>query len=188
VPTDTYTVLTPGGRHLYFQAPQDMVLRNTAGTLGWKVDTRCGGGYVVGAGSRRPEGAYRVDHAGPVAELPGWLREMLAPAPAVQPPPMRLPLGRASAYVRAIVEGEAYDVAAARTGTRHRVLLRAARRLGQLVGGGELAEHDARDALLEAGAGHLGVDGFSTEELTRTVDDGLVFGIQRPRRIKRNYI
>ena len=53
----TYTVATPsaGGRHLYFLAPTGPgapLLRNTAGErgrgLGWKVDTRGHGGYVVG--------------------------------------------------------------------------------------------------------------------------------------------
>ena len=52
-PADTCTVATPsGGLHLYYRAPaEDERLRNTAGTLGWKVDTRAHGGYVVAPGS-----------------------------------------------------------------------------------------------------------------------------------------
>lgn len=51
VPIDTYTVATPSGGHLYFRAPGEHVLRDSAGALGWRVDTRATGGYVVGAGT-----------------------------------------------------------------------------------------------------------------------------------------
>lgn len=186
MPTDTYTVATPGGCHLYFRLPEGLTLRNSVGTLGWLIDTRCHGGYVVGAGSRRPGGSYRLTRGGPVAELPGWLVDALAPAPAAEHGRMRLPSGRASAYVRAIVEGETHDVATARTGTRHRSLLKAARGLGRLVGGGELGEDEAQEALRDAARGHLGVDGFTEDELTRTVEDGIAYGIRLPRRIRGN--
>jgi hypothetical protein len=187
MPTDTYTVTTPGGCHLYFRAPAGLELRNTVGRLGFKIDTRCHGGYVVGAGSRREDGHYQLTHRGPVAELPGWLLAALTPAPRLEPSAMRLPRDRASAYVRAIVEGEVHDVATARTGTRHRRLLKAARTLGQLIGGGELAEDDARAALFDAAAGHIGADGFTADELARTIDDGISYGAGLPRRIRRNY-
>lgn len=187
LPTDTYTVATPGGCHLYFRAAQGLELRNTAGTLGWRIDTRAHGGYVVAAGSRRDGRSYRLTHRGPVAELPGWLARALTPAPRPEPgPPLRLPRRRVDAYVRAIVESEAHAVAAARTGTRHRVLLKAARTLGRLVGGGELIEDDARDALLEAAARHIGVDGCTADEVARSVEDGIAFGKQLPRRIARD--
>lgn len=151
-----------------------------------KIDTRAHGGYVVGAGSRRDEGNYEVIHGGPVAELPAWLIRALTPAPSPEPgPPMQLPYRRASAYVRAIVEGEAHNVVAAQTGTRHHSLLKAARTLGRLIGGGELAEDEARDALLDAAAGHIGVDGCTVEEVRQTIDDGIAYGKQLPRRIGR---
>src|SRR5690606_18675731 len=56
VPNETLTVRTPsGGLHLYFTAPDGVQLRNTAGErgngLGWKIDTRAWGGYVVAPGS-----------------------------------------------------------------------------------------------------------------------------------------
>lgn len=188
LPTSTYTVETPGGSHLYFRAPEGPTWRNSVGALGWKIDTRCHGGYVVGAGSHRPEGLYHVTNSGPVADLPGWLLEALTPPPVAEHDPMRLPVVQAGAYVRAIVEGEATDVANAQIGTRHHSLLKAARTLGRLVAGGELAEHEARAALLGAGHRHLGVDGFTELELTRTVEDGIAYGMQLPRRISRNCI
>jgi hypothetical protein len=184
LPTDTYTVATPGGCHLYFRAPDGLELRNTAGTLGWRIDTRAHGGYVVAAGSRRDGRCYRMTHRGPVAELPGWLARALTPAPPPAPgPALQLSRRRADVYLRAIVESEAQGVAAARTGTRHRALLKAARTLGRLVGAGELAEDDARDVLLTAAARHIGVDGCSAGEVARTVEDGIAYGKRLPRRI-----
>ena len=186
MPTNTYTVMTPGGFHLYFRAPAGVALRNTVGSVGWRIDTRAHGGYVVGAGSVRDDGRYRVGRGGRVAELPDWLLRALTPPPPAPGPSMQLCPHRASAYVRAIVEGEAHDVAVARTGTRHHTLLKAARTLGRLVGGGELAEDDARAALLEAAARHVGVDGCVVDEVTRTIDDGLGYGKRLPRRIGRD--
>lgn len=187
LPAHTYTVSTPGGRHLYFRAPVGVELRNTAGTVGWRIDTRAHGGYVVGAGSIRPDGSYRVMRDGPVAELPGWLvRALIPPPPPVLGPPRELPTVLAGAYVSAIVASEARQVAGARTGTRHRTLLKAARTLGRLVGGGELAEADAWRALLDAATGHVGVDGCTAAEVRRTISDGLAFGKQLPRRITRD--
>jgi hypothetical protein len=181
---DTYTVSTPGGTHLYFRTPAGVELRRTAGTVGWRIDTRAHGGYVVGAGSRRAEGSYRVTHDGPVAELPGWLVRALAPAARPEPgPPLQLPGGRARAYVLAIVKAEAHEVATAGTGTRHHTLLKAARTLGRLVGGGELPEDDAWRALLDAASGHVGVDGCTAAEVRRAIGDGLAYGKQLPRRI-----
>ncbi len=70
-PGPTYRVLTPsGGEHLYFAAPRNPPLRNTAGRLGWRVDTRGSGGFVVGAGSVLPTGIYRLVDDTPPAPLP----------------------------------------------------------------------------------------------------------------------
>src|SRR5690606_4438245 len=60
-PSATYTIRTAtGGTHLYFTAPTGPELRNTAGALGWKIDTRAHGGYVVGAGSTIDGNRYTV--------------------------------------------------------------------------------------------------------------------------------
>ncbi|ALL79296.1 hypothetical protein AD006_28680 (plasmid) [Pseudonocardia sp. EC080610-09] len=188
VPADTYTVSTPSGRHLYFQAPSDHELRNSAGMLGWRVDTRSAGGYVVAAGSDRESGAYRILRQRPVAALPEWLRCALTPTP--RSPGSRpgsspeMSPRRASAYVRAIIDGEAQTVAEAQTGIRHDTLLAAARTLGRLVGGGELTVYHARTALREAAAGHVGVDGCTAREVEQTIADGLAFGQQLPRQIR----
>jgi len=75
---NTLQVRTPtGGRHLHFTAPEHPVLGNTAGKLGRHIDTRGIGGYVVAAGSVRPEGYYTVINKAPVAPLPRWLIDSL---------------------------------------------------------------------------------------------------------------
>ena len=48
---NTYSVKTPtGGRHLYFKAPRDEVIRSTAGVLGPGLDVRARGGLIIAAG------------------------------------------------------------------------------------------------------------------------------------------
>ena len=77
-------------------------------------------------------------------------------------------------------------IAAAQTGTRHNTLLRAALTLGNLVGSGELDEQTARGALVEAAAGHIGVDGCTEREVSQTITDGLAYGRGRPRILRPN--
>ena len=126
---------------------------------------------------------------GPVRELPGWLLHRLTPPPPGQVlwrrRPLLLPHSRAAAYVRGAVEREAAQVAAAAPGTSHATLLAAARKLGQLVGGGVLSEADARAALLPAATAHIGRWRCDCTERTilRTINDGLRYGEQLPRRL-----
>ncbi|OEJ26831.1 hypothetical protein AS594_22435 [Streptomyces agglomeratus] len=89
-PGNTFTVRTrSGGTHLYFAAPAGFELRNTGGKIGWKVDTRAVGGYVVAAGSTVDGHPYQTVHDTLPAALPGWLADVLAPKPT--PAPVRLP-------------------------------------------------------------------------------------------------
>jgi len=78
-PLATLRATTPtGGQHLFFKAPDGIVVRNTAGFLPG-LDSRGDGGYVVASPSTTPAGTYAwVDPAVPVAPLPGWLLGMLA--------------------------------------------------------------------------------------------------------------
>lgn len=189
----TYSVRTPsgGGGHLYFRLPDGLQLRNTQGgaghSIGPLVDTRAEGGFVVGAGSVRPEGRYEVTQHGPVAELPEWLATLLTPPPPPAPrsEPLQLSTGRANAYIAAILEGEADKVSAAPKGQRQSTLLASARTLGRLVGGGELDEDNARAVLLDAAAAHIGVEGMTLAEVERTVDRAIAYGKQLPRRVER---
>ena len=187
-PTSTYTVRTPsGGLHLYFRQSVGAALRNTQGALGKLIDTRGHGGYVLAAGSRHTSGrTYDIAVQEPVAPLPAWLDEALAPSPQVSHATRGRTVpavgGRCQqAYLRAVVDGECEAVVAAAVGQRHRTLLRAARRLGHWVGGGTLTETDARAALNAAAAGYIGVAGYTAGQVRRDISDGLVYGARRPR-------
>lgn len=188
---ETMLVTTPtGGRHRYYRAPSGMALRNSAGALGWRVDVRAHGGFIVGPGSIRPEGRYEVTRPGPPAPLPGWLGEQLAglAAPPLTAPvpttPLGLPAGRAGAYLSAILDRETDTIRTAAQGQRRATLLAAARTLGRLVGGHELGYHDARNTLLAAAGVHIGTAGFTAGEAQTTIDAALAYGMRMPRQLR----
>ena len=183
-PGNTFTVSTPtGGMHLYFVLPEGVSLPNSSRRLGALIDTRGRGGLVVGPGSVRPQGRYRVSRQSPVAVLPDWLIAALTPPPP--PLPAAMPAGLSSArligYVATPLREECAAVAAATTGNRHRILLRAARILGEFVGAAMLDQQVARAALREAYRAHIGVDGFTEHQAERAVSDGIAYGARRPR-------
>jgi hypothetical protein len=190
---NTHTVETPsGGWHLVFQAPTGPDaphLRNTAGErgngLGWKVDTRAHGGYVVAAGSVTRAGAYRVADVREPVPLPAWLWQRLRPTPPPPPPAVPVVAGadRASRYVEAAIRGETRRVHDAPLGQRNHSLYLAAVALGQLVAGGALPEHRARTALHAAAAAHLAVGAYSAPQAEKTITSGLRAGARRPRRL-----
>jgi hypothetical protein len=191
-PPRTLVVATAsGGTHWYFRPPAGVELRNTQGGahrgLGWCVDTRGHGGYVLGPGSVCPEGTYRVVRRYPIAPLPGWLLTALTPKQPPPPPsaPSRRPVSqrRAAAYLQAVVNGELAAVAAAGLGDRHTTLLRAARRLGHWAASGALAEAEARTALTNAAQHFVGVAGYTPAHIARDITDGLAYGARHPRRI-----
>lgn len=190
---DTYSVRTPtDGEHLYFRAPAGLEPRNTHGghghSLGPLIDTRAGGGFVVGAGSIRPEGAYLVAEHGRVADLPGWLATLLTPPPVQRPPrtpAKELSPQRANRLVAAIQADELDKVEHAPEGQRQITLLVAARVFGQLVAGGELDADNAHSALHAAAAAHVGVAGFTHAEAYRTINRGMTFGMRAARTITR---
>lgn len=148
----TWTVATPsGGRHLYYRAPDGPPLRNTAGRIGWKIDTRAVGGYVVGAGSIVDGRRYEVVGDRPPAVLPTWLARLLRPpAPPVSPPTPRCVHARCG-YADAALEGEVCRVLTARPGTRNAALNLAAWNLARLIRAGLLDRSSVENALCEAG-------------------------------------
>jgi hypothetical protein len=186
-PADTYTVRTwSGGTHLYFAAPEGEPLRNTAGDstrgLGWKVDTRAVGGLVVGAGSTFAGEPYTVAHHAPVATLPGWLAELLRPAPLPPQRPVTVPLtarDRRGKFLNAAVKGELARVTGSGEHQHNNALYIASVALGQLVAGGELDAYEVTEKLVEAA---LSV-GQGEREARRTIVSGLRAGANRPRQV-----
>ncbi|WP_227013418.1 MULTISPECIES: bifunctional DNA primase/polymerase [unclassified Pseudonocardia] len=189
---DTYSTVTPtDGEHLYYRMPEGLALRNTHGghghSLGPLIDTRAGGGFVVGAGSIRPEGAYLVAEHGQIAELPAWLATLLTPPPPRprRTTPLVLSAKDANALMAKILREETDHVTRAPQGQRQFTLLTAARVLGQWVGGGELDADNAYAVLLDAATAHIGVAGFTRAEAERTVTRGMSFGMRAPRTVTR---
>jgi hypothetical protein len=158
-PFETLTVMTGrGGMHLYFRQPEGVRLRNTAGKLGWLIDTRGAGGYVVGPGSSVNGKPYRATYVGDPAPLPRWLRRLLDPP---KPPPRpATPPGRLAApsrYAEVVLNGELAKVLAAAPGTRNDTLNTVAFTLGTHVAKGTMPADLAERALAHA-ADALGGD------------------------------
>lgn len=186
-PADTHTVRTwSGGTHLYFAAPEGEPLRNTAGDsargLGWKVDTRAVGGLVVGAGSIFAAEPYTVARDAPVAPLPGWLTELLRPAPLPPQRPVTVPLttrDRGGKFLNAALNGELERVTGSGAHQHNNALYIASVALGQLVAGGALDAYEVTERLAEAA---LSV-GQGEREARRTIASGLRAGANRPRTV-----
>ncbi|MCT2589497.1 bifunctional DNA primase/polymerase [Streptomyces sp. N2-109] len=169
----TRTVRTAGGGlHLYFAAPADARLHNTAGTIAPLVDTRAHGGYVVAAGSTTPEGAYQVTNPAPAAPLPEWLYSLLAPRQEVLTP---MPShSRASRRASAALTAESADVATAPEGTRNARLLAAARAMGRFVAWGDIDRHVVEEAFQGAAESA----GLPSSECRATVRSALNWSIR----------
>lgn len=175
----TFTTRTGrGGRHLYFTAPRHKTLRSGAGRLGWKVDTRAAGGYVVGAGSVVHGRPYVVEHEGTLAPLPAWLTQLLTipAAPArVSVTALSKSVRRASAYADAALRGELDKVCSAREGGRNHAVYGAAYALGRLVAAEHLDEQEVSNTLTQAG---LSI-GLPERECAIAIRSGLTRGALR---------
>jgi hypothetical protein len=173
----TWRVITPsGGEHLYFRQPDEIRLGNSAGKLGWKIDTRGHGGYVLAAGSVINGTRYHADVIRRPAELPEWIATALTP----QPPPTTNPGAAArdaDAYGMAALTGELDRLLLATEGERNDTLNRAAFVLGQLIPTGALDATTVHDELVSA-AGRIGL---GRREAERTIESGLTAGTRHPR-------
>ncbi|MBV9013066.1 MAG: bifunctional DNA primase/polymerase [Pseudonocardiales bacterium] len=183
--TPTYTVHTPsGGWHLYYTTPAGTTLRNTQSEIGWKIDTRAQGGYVIAPGCPVPPGGYElVDDRNPVP-LPTWLHQALSPKPSPSAS------GRAVAattnahgYVAAALHGECHRVRNAPPGQHNTTLCRAAYALGQLIGAGLLDHTTAQAELTTAAQALINADCDCTpREINRVITTSLAAGVDNPRR------
>jgi DNA polymerase-1 len=197
LPLDTLQVRTRrGGLHLYFTAPPGVRLGNTKGRrgLGWCIDTRAHGGYVVAAGSHvdLPDGTgtYRIVNDVEPTPLPSWLAQALTPRrsrPAAQVPApaemdarlAELGADRISRYAHTALRNEVQTVLDAQPGSRNDNLFHAAIHLGQLVGAGILPDDLVDEALHDAGR----AVGLGSHEAAATIRSGLARGAREPRRI-----
>ncbi|MFE0654072.1 bifunctional DNA primase/polymerase [Streptomyces sp. NPDC059534] len=195
----TMAVRTPsGGRHLLYRAP-DAEVRNTARTIGWLIDTRAAGGYVVGIGSAVDGSSYRLEGSITApAPLPEWLLTLLLASPE-QPKCERAPRRgevvarlheltrqgtREQRWAAGILRSECDELAALRgtEGGRNGRLNLAAYRAGQLVASGLLDQAVAEEQLTEA-ALEAGLNDKSPFEVEKTLRSGMSAGLSRPRRM-----
>lgn len=199
--TPTYTVRTvSGGTHLYYAAPADVAYGNTAGKIGWLIDTRAHGGYVVAPPTSIGPRAYEVTDDRPVAPLPMFLVDLLTQdrVPAARTSQDRsqdgsehsarpmLPVGSGGAvkdqdaYVNRVfdiaINGDAprgvSGLLDATEGGRNAALFVAAATVGKLVARGLITEHAAVDRLMTAAAGHISADAYTPYEAENTILSG----------------
>ncbi|MCP2247723.1 bifunctional DNA primase/polymerase [Lentzea aerocolonigenes] len=190
VPWETRTVRTArGGTHLYFREPSTVELRNTEGEhgngLGWKVDTRAHGGYVVGPGSITPDGEYSLTEDRSPLDLPVWLVYCLTPRPRTAvSAPVVVPSQCLPRYVTAAVDGECRKLSTAVSGGHDRAAFVAGIALGQLVGAGVLPPATAEAHLMAAATPLINGECDCTEgKVRRSIRNGITEGTARPRQM-----
>jgi hypothetical protein len=163
----THTVATPSaGWHLYFAAPGNSGIRNSASLIGPQIDVRAAGGYVVGAGSTVGGRAYDTLYDDEPAALPAWIARLLEPrtekASAVgRFTPSGQPGKRLDGLLRA--------VAAAKPGTRNGTLFWAASRAAEMTAAGQADAREAAAQLLAAAA----AAGLAEPESMRTITSAM---------------
>lgn len=195
----TLTVRTPsGGRHLIYQTPSGTPVRNTARTLGFCIDTRAAGGYVVGISSVVNGVPYVLDGSTTdVAVLPDWLLTLITATrepPKAGGAPRRAEVvsrlrdltrqgTREQRWAAGILRSECDELSGMdKDSGRNNRLNLASYRAGQLVGAGLLDQAAAEEHLVEAAqACGLGID--TPHEIEKTLRSGLTAGLSRPRRM-----
>lgn len=153
------------------------------------VDWRGAGGYVVAPPSLHYRYGDRYEWgptAGPETPLkftPGWLDDLVLKKgrwaePKVRPGASSVLSGTGgSRYGLRALEGELGRLAVAAEGTRNKMLVISAYRIGRLVAGGELDSlHVIKELLLVAGR-----IGLADLEAKKTITSGMAAGMANPR-------
>jgi DNA polymerase-1 len=196
-PAETFIVRTRrGGLHLFFTMPPGARLGNTTGRngsgLGWLIDTRGHGGYVVAPGSfvDLPDGTgpYEVVHDRPPALLPDWLTILLTAARGENSPPVSRSAGPdqirdLTRFTATALRRETDLVRSAVEGGRNHALNKAAYQLGQLIAAGALPEDLAQAELYDAASVHFGIGTppFTPAYARSVIAAGIAAGKRKPR-------
>ena len=189
-PSETFMVRTRrGGLHLYFTAPPGTRLGNTSGGsargLGWLIDTRGHGGYVVAPGSfvDLPDGTgrYQVAYDAPPAPLPGWLAALLSTA-SPEPPSVgcsRPPgtVADLASYADAALGGEVKRVLTSPDHGHNWALNKAAFNLGRRIAAGVL-DRDLAERALQA-AGEVAHTSETPDRIAAVIRAGIDAGIRK---------
>jgi hypothetical protein len=177
---ETYTVRTGrGGFHLYYRAPAGVVLRNTSGRIGWLIDTRAAGGYVVAAGSTVGTRTYRLLLDRPdLPELSDWLCTLSAPPPPAPRPPAP-PTRTGDGYASAALLAEIVRVHRSGESGRNWALNKAAWNLSRFVAAGDLDRSTVERELQAAGE----ATGLRPAEVAATIRSAITNGLRRHPRV-----
>jgi hypothetical protein len=189
---DTLTVRTPRGKHRYYKHPGGRVANRANLMHGepFGIDIRADGGYVVAPGSYylptpaeaakgKAAGAYEWDWSTEIALAPAWLLALLTqPTIPLAPPAPTRSADETSAYGRAALEAECKHLTHAQPGEINDRINSSSFAVGQLVGGGEITDEDAREALLDALAELAVAD---EPKALGTFERGYAAGQTRPR-------
>ena len=188
--SETFMVRTRrGGLHLYFTAPPGVRLGNTSGGsargLGWLIDTRGRGGYVVAPGSfvDLPDGTgrYEVVYDRPPAALPDWLAALLSTA-SPEPPRVECPRPPSTvtdlpSYADAALGGEVKRVLTSPDHGHNWALNKAAFNLGRRIAAGVL-DRDLAETALQA-AGEVAHTIETPDRITAVIRAGIDAGIRK---------
>jgi putative DNA primase/helicase len=185
----TVTVRTPNGWHLYFRAPKYRIPNSVSGIAN-HIDIRGDGGYVVGPGSRTPDGVYRFASGRSLADVeiaqaPAWLLKMIVPpvSPAnesAKPAEIsKIDRERAVTYADAARQREVDRLSKAPQHQRNHTLNRCAFKLGQFLPYGLLDRQSVAEQLAPV-ALKIGLD---EAEIRPTIESGLTAGSRHPRQL-----
>jgi len=196
LPVGPKTETAGQGQHLIFKQPEGVQLGNGEGSLPDGINVRGAGGYIVGPGAVRPDGAiYEVAEGFPdLAEafiedtiplVPDWLvgiiredRGKIRDAGPAQDSGSAASRERAFATV-ALAECVGEIQQAAR-GTRNNTLNSVAYRLGRMVTRGWIEEQVVIDGLSQACHRNGLVSDDGMETVRRTIESGVTAGRAHP--------
>ena len=183
------------GLHLIFKQPDGVKLGNGEGSLPEGINVRGAGGYIVGPGAVRPDGArYRTAEDAPdLAEafandtipiLPDWLADIIRKGGSnTDPVPTQTngsPGDRERAFAAAALANCVEEIQQAGRGTRNNTLNSVAYRLGRMIARGWIEESAVVDGLLHASHTNGLVTDDGLESVRRTIESGVTAGRAHP--------
>jgi hypothetical protein len=189
-------ILTAGlGEHHYYRQPAGKLLGNGEGQLPHGINIRGSGGFVVASGSVRPDGAMweqasdtpelcEAFRDNAIAELPGWLVEILsARLPRTDSPPLSLAApssSREQAYAQAAVKSCVAELETTARSSRNNKLNAIAYHLGGMVARGWMDQQDVTEHLVAASGRNGLVADDGADSVRDTIESGLRAGITHP--------
>ena len=195
LPNGPRTKTGGNGLHLIFKQSDGVKLGNGEGSLPDGINVRGAGGYVVGPGAVRPDGAiYEVAEDGPdlaeafasgtIPMVPGWLVDILRKSEgkndAAPAQGMGVPDDRERAFATAALTNCIVEIQQAARGTRNNTLNSVAYRLGRMVARGWIEEQAVIGGLSRACHANGLVSDDGMETVRRTIESGVTAGRTHP--------